>query len=74
MKTQLFEKEKEWEDWLENNFDKQQELWLVYYKKHTGKTCISYDDSVRIALCYGWIDGLVKKLDEEKYELWMDSY
>lgn len=67
MKTQLFETDKEWEDWLENNFDKQQELWLVYYKKHTGKTCISYDDSVRIALCYGWIDGLMKKLDEERY-------
>ena len=67
MNTQFFQSEKEWENWLENNFDKQQELWLVYYKKDTGKAGISYENSVRVALCYGWIDGLIKKLDEEKY-------
>ena len=40
---------------------------LVYYKKHTGKQCISYDDSVKTALCYGWIDGLVKRINDECY-------
>jgi uncharacterized protein YdeI (YjbR/CyaY-like superfamily) len=67
MKTQYFKTIAEWEKWLTNNYDKEKELWLVYYKKHTHKTSIAYDDSVKVALCYGWIDGLVKRIDEEKY-------
>ena len=67
MKTQYFETNQDWEDWLENNYDKEPELWFVYYKKHTKKPGVSYDDSVKIALCYGWIDGLVKKLDDDSY-------
>lgn len=62
MKKQYFKTEKDWEEWLDKNHDKEKELFLLYYKKHTGKPCISYDDSVETALCYGWIDGLVKQL------------
>ena len=65
MNTKHFETKEDWEVWLENHFDKENELWLVYYKKHTGKPTVSYEDSVRTALCYGWIDGLLKKLNEE---------
>lgn len=56
-----------WRAWLETNHDKEKEVWLIYYKKHTGKPRIPYDDAVEEALCFGWIDSIVKKLDEEKY-------
>ena len=39
----------------------------MLYKKHTGKPCVSYEDAVEEALCFGWIDGLVKSVDDEKY-------
>jgi len=42
-------------------------VWLVYYKKHTGKLRIPYDDAVEEALCYGWIDTTIKRLDDERY-------
>ena len=45
----------------------EEEVWLVYFKKHTGKSSISYIDSVKEALCFGWIDGLKKRVDEERY-------
>lgn len=64
----LFAKDRNnWRDWLEANYDKEKEIWLIYYKKHTGKISIPYDDAVEEALCFEWIDGLVKKLDEERY-------
>ena len=67
MKTNYFKTDTEWEKWLEDYHDKENELWLVYFKKHTGKPGISYEESVRIALCYGWIDSLIKKLDDNRY-------
>nr|WP_319572609.1 YdeI/OmpD-associated family protein [uncultured Draconibacterium sp.] len=67
MQRKYFKNNTEWEKWLEQNHDKEKELFLLYYKKHTGKPCISYDDSVKTALCYGWIDGLVKRIDDESY-------
>jgi len=67
MLTRYFETNREWENWLKENHDKETELWLVYYKKHTGKSSIAYEDSVKTALCYGWIDSLIKKLDEDSY-------
>ncbi|WP_319482829.1 YdeI/OmpD-associated family protein [uncultured Draconibacterium sp.] len=67
MQKKYFKNTGEWEKWLEQNHDKEKELFLLYYKKHTGKPCISYDDSVKTALCYGWIDGLVNRIDDECY-------
>nr|WP_319510980.1 YdeI/OmpD-associated family protein [uncultured Draconibacterium sp.] len=67
MQKKYFKSNTEWEKWLQQNHNKEKELLLVYYKKHTGKQCISYDDSVKTALCYGWIDGLVKRIDDECY-------
>nr|WP_321353667.1 YdeI/OmpD-associated family protein [uncultured Draconibacterium sp.] len=67
MKKKYFKNSREWEIWLAENHNKEKELWLVYYKKHTGKPCIAYNDSVKTALCYGWIDGLVKRIDDECY-------
>ena len=57
----------EWRSWLKKHHAKAKEVWLVYYKKHTGKSSINYTDSVEEALCFGWIDGIKKRIDEEKY-------
>lgn len=57
----------DWRAWLKKNHSSQKEVWLIYYKKHTGKPRIPYDDAVEEALCYGWIDSTVKRIDDEKY-------
>jgi uncharacterized protein YdeI (YjbR/CyaY-like superfamily) len=57
----------DWRAWLEENHAAAKEVWLVYYKKHTGKPTIPYDDAVEEALCFGWIDGLVRSIDDERY-------
>jgi len=57
----------EWQAWLEKNYDKKKEIWLIYYKKHTKKPCIPYNDAVEEALCFGWIDSTVKRIDDEKH-------
>jgi len=57
---------KDWRDWLKKNYKTEKEIWLVYYKKGTGKPRIEYNDAVEEALCFGWIDSIVKALDEER--------
>ena len=56
-----------WRAWLETHHDTVRVLWLVFYKKHTGRPSVDYDDAVEEALCFGWIDGIVKRLDDERY-------
>lgn len=58
---------KDWRKWLAENHKSQEEVWLIYYRKETGKPRIPYDDAVLEALCYGWIDSIVKKIDEERF-------
>jgi uncharacterized protein YdeI (YjbR/CyaY-like superfamily) len=68
MKTKLCVSiREEWRSWLQKNHDKSDVVWLVYYKKHTGKPSINYADSVEEALCFGWIDSIKKSIDEERY-------
>ncbi|MBL8150470.1 MAG: YdeI/OmpD-associated family protein [Blastocatellia bacterium] len=57
----------EWRDWLIENHTTRKEIWLIYFKKHTNKPSVSYDEAVEEALCYGWIDSTVKKIDPERY-------
>ena len=57
----------EWRNWLAANHDQETEVWLVYHKKETGKESIQYEDSVEEALCFGWIDSIIKKLDETQF-------
>jgi uncharacterized protein YdeI (YjbR/CyaY-like superfamily) len=57
----------DWRAWLKKNHSTQKEVWLIYYKKHTGKPRIPYDDAVEEAICFGWIDSTVKRLDDQKY-------
>ncbi len=58
---------KQWRSWLAKNHDKEKEIWLVYYRKISGKARIPYNDAVEEALCYGWIDSTVKPIDEKKF-------
>ncbi len=58
---------KEWRDWLSRHYKSEKEVWLVFYKKHTGKPRISYNDAVEEALCFGWIDSTVRSIDEDRY-------
>lgn len=57
----------EWRNWLKENHSRESEVWLVYYKPHASKPTLKYDESVEEALCYGWIDSIIKKIDHEKY-------
>jgi uncharacterized protein YdeI (YjbR/CyaY-like superfamily) len=56
-----------WRRWLTENHVKQAQVWLVFFKKHTGKDCIAYRASVEEALCFGWIDGLKRRIDDDRY-------
>jgi uncharacterized protein YdeI (YjbR/CyaY-like superfamily) len=53
--------------WLEENFDVSPGIWLIFYKKHTGIESISYQEALEEALCFGWIDSLIKKIDDDRY-------
>jgi uncharacterized protein YdeI (YjbR/CyaY-like superfamily) len=59
----------EWRDWLTENFDKSSGIWFVYFKKHTKKPFVTYDESVEEALCFGWIDSAARSFDEERSRL-----
>jgi uncharacterized protein YdeI (YjbR/CyaY-like superfamily) len=56
-----------WRAWLAQNHATVKEVWVVFPKKHTGETCMSYEDSVEEALCYGWIDSIIKRIDDETF-------
>jgi uncharacterized protein YdeI (YjbR/CyaY-like superfamily) len=58
---------REWRGWLKRHYKSEREVWLVYYKKHTGQPRIPYNDAVEEALCFGWIDSTVKTIDEDRY-------
>ncbi len=67
MKQVYVKTRKEWRNWLDQNHDKSSGIWLVFYKKHTSKATLEYDAVVEEALCFGWIDSIIKKIDDEKY-------
>jgi len=56
---------KDWRNWLKKNYKTEKEIWLVYPKKGTGKPRIEYNDAVEEALCFGWIDSIAKKFDND---------
>lgn len=65
-KTLYITNSKDWRNWLKENYKAEKEIWLIYYKKETGKPRIEYNDAVEEALCFGWIDSIVKTLGEER--------
>lgn len=58
---------RKWRSWLRAHHDSESEIWLVFHKRHSAEKSISYDDAIDEALCFGWIDSLVKRLDDDRY-------
>jgi uncharacterized protein YdeI (YjbR/CyaY-like superfamily) len=67
MKARHFASRADFRNWLAANHAKATELWVGFYKKHTGKSGATYDQAVEEALCYGWIDGVKKRVDDERF-------
>ncbi len=57
----------EWREWLRLNHSTEEEVWLIYYKKGSGRKRIPYDDAVEEALCFGWIDGKIKRINDDYF-------
>ena len=57
----------QWRGWLAKHHDFESEIWLVFHKRQTGRPSIAYLDALDEALCVGWIDSLVKRLDDDRY-------
>ena len=66
-KTLYVTSREEWRAWLAKHYQSDTEVWLIYYKKHSSQPRISYDHAVEEALCFGWIDSIVKRIDDEKF-------
>lgn len=56
-----------WRTWLRGHHATETELWLIFFKKHTGKGGLTYEEALQEALCFGWIDGIRKRIDDEKH-------
>ena len=67
MEPTTFRRPEDFRAWLEQYHDTEPELWVVYYKKRAGTTSMTWKESVDEALCYGWIDGIRKRIDDERY-------
>jgi uncharacterized protein YdeI (YjbR/CyaY-like superfamily) len=64
-----FSTRKAWRAWLANHFASSPGIWFTFYKAHTGQKCVAYEDMVREALCFGWIDSLIKRIDDDCYAI-----
>jgi len=67
MNPKFFKTPSDFREWLAANHAKTKELWVGFYKKNSGKPSITWPESVDEALCFGWIDGLRKNIDEDSY-------
>ena len=67
MKTLELKTREAWRAWLADHHDKEEEIWLVYFKKETGIPTLDYAETRDEALCFGWVDSLIKKIDDTKY-------
>lgn len=67
MKTLGVETLNRWRHWLDEHHASESEVWLVFYRQQTGIPSINYEDALDEALCFGWVDSLVKRLDDRRY-------
>jgi uncharacterized protein YdeI (YjbR/CyaY-like superfamily) len=67
LKTLEIAARRHWRRWLDKHHDCEAEIWLVFYKQHTGRNGIEYRDALEEALCFGWVDSLVKRLDDDRF-------
>lgn len=65
----FFNNQEEFSDWLEKHHAEASELWVGYFRKSTGRASLTWSTSVDAALCYGWIDGIRKTIDEQSYRI-----
>ncbi len=56
-----------WRTWLADHHNEMNEIWLIFYKRHTGIQLVSYEEAVEEALCFGWIDSLIRRLDDDRF-------
>jgi uncharacterized protein YdeI (YjbR/CyaY-like superfamily) len=61
-----FKNAQEWREWLHDNHHSSKGVHLVFYRVNSDKESMRWEDAVQVAICYGWIDSTVKKLDEER--------
>src|SRR4029450_13823150 len=61
----------EWRAWLAEHHDASAGIWLVFWRKQSGRTGLTYEEAVQEALCFGWIDSKGSKLDDRRTMLWM---
>jgi len=57
----------QWRAWLEKHHDSEAEIWLVFYKLHARRKSPIYEETVEEALCFGWVDSLVRRLDDDRF-------
>ena len=69
MKTLLVRTVEEWRDWLDRHHASEPEVWLIFHKRHTGIVSVAHKDALDEALCVGWVDSLVKRLDDQRYAM-----
>jgi uncharacterized protein YdeI (YjbR/CyaY-like superfamily) len=68
MKRQLYVTDREqWRDWLSKNHATKAGIWLIFYKKKSSEPTISYEAAIEEALCFGWVDSIIKKIDAARY-------
>jgi uncharacterized protein YdeI (YjbR/CyaY-like superfamily) len=67
VKTLLVRTLAQWRAWLAKHHASESEVWLIFHKQHTGVTSIDYKDALDEALCFGWVDSLVKRLDDRRF-------
>ena len=67
MKTLLVKTLAQWRSWLAKHHASESEVWLIFHKQHTGVASIEYKDALDEALCFGWVDSLVKRLDDRRF-------
>jgi uncharacterized protein YdeI (YjbR/CyaY-like superfamily) len=69
VEVRFFPEQRLWRQWLEEHHDKADELWVGFYKTGSGRPSITWPQSVDEALCFGWIDGIRKTIDQESYRI-----
>jgi uncharacterized protein YdeI (YjbR/CyaY-like superfamily) len=69
VKTFVAQTADQWRKWLDEHYDSESEVWLIFHKLHTGVKSISHSEALDEALCFGWVDSLVKRLDESRYAI-----
>ncbi|MCK4921857.1 MAG: YdeI/OmpD-associated family protein [Bacteroidales bacterium] len=62
-----FKSQKSYRNWLQRNHDNSPGIWIIFYKKHVNIECMKYNEALEEALCFGWIDSIIRKIDEDRY-------